>query len=191
MATKIQWRRATAANWTSTNPILLSGEVGYETDTAKIKIGDGSTAWTGLSYFAGSGLGSVVEDLTPQLGGALDAQNYNVTGVDKIAYSIADGDESALGNLGATEAIDWSTATHFTGTLDSDVTITHTNELSGQKITIALAYDGTAQRTITWTDVDKWQDGTAPTAPSASGEVLLVTLIRLGTTVYGSGGIFS
>jgi hypothetical protein len=47
---QIQIRRDTAANWTSTNPILAAGEIGYETDTKKLKIGDGSTAWTSLGY---------------------------------------------------------------------------------------------------------------------------------------------
>ena len=38
-------RRDTASNWTSNNPTLLDGEFGWETDTKKLKIGDGSTAW--------------------------------------------------------------------------------------------------------------------------------------------------
>lgn len=46
----IQLRRDTAANWTSTNPTLASGEQGFETDTGKFKIGTGSTAWTSLLY---------------------------------------------------------------------------------------------------------------------------------------------
>jgi hypothetical protein len=43
-------RRDTAANWTTANPTLLAGEIGIESDTEKIKIGDGSTAWTSLAY---------------------------------------------------------------------------------------------------------------------------------------------
>jgi hypothetical protein len=46
----IQLRRDTAANWTSTNPTLASGEMGFETDTNLFKIGDGSTLWTSLLY---------------------------------------------------------------------------------------------------------------------------------------------
>jgi hypothetical protein len=45
-----QQRRDTAANWTGQNPTLLTAEIGYETDTGKFKIGDGSTAWTSLGY---------------------------------------------------------------------------------------------------------------------------------------------
>lgn len=50
--TKIQVRRDTAANWTSTNPTLAAGEQGWETDTKRMKVGDGTTAWTSLGYFA-------------------------------------------------------------------------------------------------------------------------------------------
>ncbi len=46
----IKVRRGTAAAWTSGNPTLAAGEPGYETDTGKIKIGDGSTAWNSLAY---------------------------------------------------------------------------------------------------------------------------------------------
>jgi hypothetical protein len=53
MATQIKLRRDTAANWTSTNPVLSLGEPGIEIDTRKIKYGDGSTAWTLLAYSAG------------------------------------------------------------------------------------------------------------------------------------------
>lgn len=52
MAIQIQLRHDTAANWTSANPTMAQGEVGTETDTAKIKIGNGSTAWNSLPYVA-------------------------------------------------------------------------------------------------------------------------------------------
>lgn len=45
-------RRGTAAEWTSANPTLQSGELGFESDTARLKIGNGSTAWTSLNYIA-------------------------------------------------------------------------------------------------------------------------------------------
>lgn len=50
MPVQIQFRRDTAANWTSNDPTLAAGELGYETDTGQMKIGDGSTAWTSLGY---------------------------------------------------------------------------------------------------------------------------------------------
>lgn len=50
MADKIQLRRDTAANWTSANPTLASGEIGLETDTDQFKVGDGATVWSSLGY---------------------------------------------------------------------------------------------------------------------------------------------
>lgn len=48
--TVIQLKRGLAATWTSTNPILAPGEFGYETDTGKYKLGNGSTSWNALAY---------------------------------------------------------------------------------------------------------------------------------------------
>lgn len=50
MANVIQMKRGTAAALTSANPTLAAGELCLETDTGKMKIGDGSTAWTSLAY---------------------------------------------------------------------------------------------------------------------------------------------
>jgi hypothetical protein len=50
VAIRIQLRRDTAANWTSFNPILRAGEIGVETDTQRIKIGDGSGTWSSRPY---------------------------------------------------------------------------------------------------------------------------------------------
>lgn len=51
---KITIRRGTASSWTSANPTLSGGEMGYETDTGKMKIGNGTSAWTSLAYFSTS-----------------------------------------------------------------------------------------------------------------------------------------
>jgi hypothetical protein len=53
MTTRIKLRRDTAANWTTEDPILAEGEPGLETDTGRIKYGDGTTAWVSLDYAAG------------------------------------------------------------------------------------------------------------------------------------------
>ena len=50
MATRIQIRRDTAVNWSSANTILAQGEMALETDTGKLKVGDGTTAWGALGY---------------------------------------------------------------------------------------------------------------------------------------------
>lgn len=68
MSILIQLRRGTAAGWTAANPTLATGEIGLETDTGKVKVGDGATAWTSLSYsFVG---------LPKSLTGAVAATRY-------------------------------------------------------------------------------------------------------------------
>jgi len=74
--TTIQFRRDTAANWTSADPTLAQGELGLETDTGKYKIGDGSTAWTSLAY------GPVLVDLgTPSSGNLSNCTGYEGTAI--------------------------------------------------------------------------------------------------------------
>jgi hypothetical protein len=64
VATRIQLRRGTAAFWTDENPVLHHGEPGFETDTGKLKIGDGETFWRELSYFTGLSLDGDEDDAT-------------------------------------------------------------------------------------------------------------------------------
>jgi hypothetical protein len=45
-------RRGTAAQWLSVNPILESGEIGFESDTTNLKVGDGLSRWVNLPYVA-------------------------------------------------------------------------------------------------------------------------------------------
>jgi hypothetical protein len=47
---QLQIRRGTASEWTAANSILAAGELAFESDTNKMKIGNGSTAWNSLGY---------------------------------------------------------------------------------------------------------------------------------------------
>ena len=58
MAVKIQLRRGTTSQWTS-DIVLSAGEVGVNTETNQIKVGDGSTTWGALPYFASGTITSV------------------------------------------------------------------------------------------------------------------------------------
>ena len=59
---RIQLRRDTSANWTTYNPVLMEGEVGYETDTKKRKIGDGTNTWNNLDYLAAENISQELGD---------------------------------------------------------------------------------------------------------------------------------
>lgn len=64
MATQIKLRRDTSANWTNADAILAQGEPGFETDTGKLKIGDGITAWSSLIYVTDLASGGLLSTLT-------------------------------------------------------------------------------------------------------------------------------
>ena len=53
MAVKVQFRRGTATEWTTANPVLSQGEAGYEHDTGRFKIGNGVSGWNSLPYSSG------------------------------------------------------------------------------------------------------------------------------------------
>lgn len=87
--TQFQFRRGTAAQWTSANPILAAGEFGYEADTGKGKIGNGSTAWSSLPYVIG----------------AFDANQLTGTTLAPTVVSSALTSVGTLGSLGVTGAV--------------------------------------------------------------------------------------
>lgn len=86
MSVLIQFRRDTAANWTSVNPTLSQGELGLETDTMLYKVGDGALAWNSLGYAALSGeFGSLLldgqsSDLSPPAAGKLSLYSKAIAG---------------------------------------------------------------------------------------------------------------
>jgi hypothetical protein len=59
MPRRIQFRRGLAAEWIAENPVLAQGELGFETDTNKFKMGNGVDEWNDLDYAGGGGSGSI------------------------------------------------------------------------------------------------------------------------------------
>lgn len=51
---KVQLRRDTRSQWLAQNPVLGPGEPGLETDTNRLKFGNGAARWSDLDYFSGS-----------------------------------------------------------------------------------------------------------------------------------------
>ncbi|GEP34331.1 hypothetical protein NSZ01_20990 [Nocardioides szechwanensis] len=51
MADVIKFRHGTSAQWAAADPVLQAGEPGFETNTGRHKIGDGSSVWRDLPYF--------------------------------------------------------------------------------------------------------------------------------------------
>lgn len=99
---QFQARSDTAANWTSANPTLKLGEPGFESDTNKLKIGDGSTAWTTLPYVTGGGGGGGATGPTGMPGIGQDGEEgaQGIPGLPGAAG--AAGATGATGSTGAT-----------------------------------------------------------------------------------------
>lgn len=108
---RIQIRRGTASNWTSVNPILAAGEAGYETDSGKLKIGDGTTSWTSLSYISSDAPG--VSEI------AQDAVNAALTMGSGLSKSYDDaGNAITLNNTGV---LTFNTRTGSVTLTDTDI----------------------------------------------------------------------
>ena len=85
--THINQRRDLSANWVATNPVLHQGELGWESDTRKAKLGDGTTPWNDLEYaVASSASGGDVASVNGKTGVVvLDKTDIGLGNVDNTA----------------------------------------------------------------------------------------------------------
>jgi hypothetical protein len=130
VVTQIQVRRGTASQWTSTNPTLASGEWGFETDTGKVKIGNGSTAWNSLGY---QGAGDI-EGVTAGTG----LSGGGTSGTVTLAI------DSTVATLTGSQTLTNKTIDASNNTLTGVVTLTESQTLTNKTLTdpkINLAFD--------------------------------------------------
>ena len=167
MATKIQLRRDSTANWTTADPTLASGEIGFETDSGKIKLGDGTSVWTALAYLAGdlpanAALLDAVQSWTRQ-------QNFTAT------------------NLTSGAAIAWDLDLNQVATvvLDQNAALANpANARNGGTYIVIVKQDATGSRTLTFGTSYKFPGGTAPVLSTAANAVDVLTFIA--DTVAGA-----
>ena len=185
MATQIQVRRDTAANWTSADPTLATGEIGFETDQNKFKIGDGSTAYTSLAYAGGSEIGNTLANLntiTSETG-----QNISIT---------ADGGTMTLG-------VD--NATHSTLNKDGSIKQIVTDQFKGRHQptyysaslgsgNVQVDYDNGEHQYLTLTGGDPLITDIINTANTNQGRLVVIQpsgtdcLIQVGGNIATPGG---
>jgi hypothetical protein len=129
MATRMQQRRGTAAQWTAANPVLAAGEIGFETDTSKFKMGNGSSAWSALQYFANAS----------ELAALIDNAPAALNTLNELAAAIGD-DADFIGTVTAHTTA--STNVHG---------IANTADLSTKSFATAAANDFTVAHNLSTT----------------------------------------
>jgi hypothetical protein len=188
----IQIRRDTASNWTSANPTLANGELGIETDTSKIKVGDGSTAWSSKTYLVDVG-SYLTETSTNTLSNktlAATTLSGQLTGADQTvsAINLKDYGEitNAIGNATGSKTIDLTLGNSVTATTTGATTWTFSNPTASDELcgfSLKLVNGGSA--TQTWPASVDWPAATAPTLTTSGTDVLVFTTCDGGTTWYG------
>lgn len=91
----------------------------------------------------------------------------------------------ALGNMGSTETIDFSTGNIQYGTLDANCTITLSNPAEGGLYTIFLKQDATGSRTVTWATSISWAGGSAPTLTTTAAKTDVISLSYINGVYIG------
>jgi hypothetical protein len=203
---RIQHRRGTAAEWTAANPVLRAGELGYETDTAQLKFGDGVSQWTALNYAGGFGASNLnglsdVELTSPAAGEVLryDGSAWRDQSLTKS--------DVGLGNVANTAPADLPVSTATQSALDGKAAATHSHgsissagaigAASGQIIVTTTGGALTAAATISASSVSglatvattgSYNDlSNKPTTPTASASTLGLIRIGPGLSIDGSG----
>jgi hypothetical protein len=93
MTTKIQLRRDNSSNWTGIDPALAEGEIGFETNTGKFKIGDGTSLWSSLNYFLNG-----PDQLASDINGNIKIGSYTLSLNSTGAGNAAVGDSALFSN---------------------------------------------------------------------------------------------
>ena len=181
MATRMQQRRGTAAQWISTNagagPVLNAGEIGWESDTNKFKIGDGVNNWSTLDYFIDGN-----STANPAFGSSITfegatADSYETvlqvtdpTADRTITLPNVDGTVITTGNLS-----DITNIGVFTSTITMEGSSVDDNELT------LSAGNPTADRTLTFPDATDTLVGKATTDTFTNKSISLTTNTVTGT----------
>jgi hypothetical protein len=193
MATRMQQRRGTAAQWTSANPVLNAGEIGWESDTNKFKIGDGTNHWASIDYFIDAN-----STVNPSFGSSIvfegaTANDFETTlqvtdpTADRtITFPDATGTVALTSDIVAAEVTASSTNT-FT---NKSISLT-TNPVTGTKAEFNTAMsdadfatiDGTetlTNKTLTSPVISTITNSGTLTLPTATGTIALTTDIPAG-----------
>lgn len=160
---RFQFRADTAANWTSIDPVLLANELGRETDTGKIKIGDGTTAWSSLAYQGWSTLTYPLVNADIASDAAIDHSKL----ADITAGSVLLGNAS---NVPTATALSGDVTVNSSGvTAISAGAIVDADVSASAEIAVSKLANGTANQILTTDGTNvSWTD-----SPTIAGNVII------------------
>ena len=196
MATRMQQRRGTAAQWISTNagagPVLNAGEIGWESDTNRFKIGDGVNNWSSLDYFAdinstanpafGSSItfeGATANDFETTVAVTDPTADRTITLPDAtgtVVLADGSGNITVSGNL----TVSGTTTTINSTTINATTGIVFEGATANDFETTLTVTDPTADRTVTF------QDATGTVVLRDSTDTLTNKSISLGSNTVTS-----
>lgn len=173
----MQQRRGTASQWSGANPILNAGEIGWESDTNKFKIGDGTNHWADLTYFTdAAGATAAINDLIDGAPAALNTLN-------ELAAAIND-DPNFFTTLATNLSNHQSDTTNIHGITDTSklVTTDGTQTLTNKTIT---SPSGLVKADVGLGNVDNTSDANKPVS-SATQTALDAKASLSGATFTGA-----
>jgi hypothetical protein len=170
MATRMQQRRGTAAQWTAANPVLAAGEIGFETDTSKFKMGNGSSNWDALTYFANAA------DLLAVIDGAPDLLNT----LNELSAAIGD-DPAFITTVSTNLANHEADTTAVHGITDTALLAT----LSGQANAIGVAVGNHNDATTSIHGITDTAELATKTYADNKADTTITTHTAVTTSVHG------
>ena len=212
MATKIQFRRDTEANWGTNNPTLSQGEMGLETDTGKFKVGDGTTLWSSLAYSSGDqgvGIDSISRTTGNGTPGTVDTYTIYFSDSSSTTFDVYNGADGEV-TLNTTQTLTNKTITNLildggyteeifalgtSGSIALDPAngsiqtsaltgdTTFTDSLSAGNSVVLMLTNG-ASHTVTW-PTTTWVTAAGNAAPTLTAADTLV-FWKVSTTLYGA-----
>lgn len=85
MSITMQQKRGSALDWSNSTLILLAGEIGFETDTNKMKVGNGIDVWNDLDYVVGSESNDATASFGNNYEGLISIENPTI--IDTVVQS--------------------------------------------------------------------------------------------------------
>ena len=151
----IQMRRDSNADYITNNPILDNGEIGYETDTRLLKIGNGTTAWNSLPYFTGGASTAGEANTASNVGAGLGDIFKQKDGIDLQFKTIKQGANIVISNN------------------TDDITISATSSISPIDNTFTIVNSVDATKEIGF-DADSITTGTTRKITMPDKDVILI-----------------